>query len=81
MVPMFMIVALIGALAVLLPIRICNDCSAPYPYQQFGMVIASLVMATGTVGAVGFLVFLIVRIGSVVYRASASVLSHYANSR
>jgi predicted transcriptional regulator len=30
------------------------------------MVITSLVMATGTAGAVGFLVFLIVRIGSVV---------------
>jgi hypothetical protein len=62
---MYMFVALLVALFVLLPMRICNDCPAPYPYQQFRMAIVSLVIAAGTAGGIGFLVFLIVWIGSV----------------
>ncbi len=80
-VPIFMIVAVIGAIMVPLPMQMCSHCPAPSVYQQFLMVVAFLVFAAGTAGGVGFLVFVMVWIGSVVFHASATVLSHRARSR
>ena len=56
-VPMFMIVVLIGSLAMLLPMRVCSHCPAPYAYQQFGVINVFLVSSRGIAGGVGFLVF------------------------
>lgn len=80
-VPTFMIVALIGALIVLLPMRMCSQRPAPSAYQQFLMVIAFLVFAAGIAGSSGFVVFLIVWIGNVVWRATATELLHRVRSR
>jgi hypothetical protein len=79
-VPIFMIVALIGAILILQPMqttRMCSHCSSPSFYQQVLMVVAFLVFAAGTAGGVGFLVFLIVWIGNSAYRASATLLLRF----